>query len=157
MSEYLITESCTLRDIKTLFATLFHKSTKSPCKTVADFVTGSRLSWRIMNKRRKSVGGLWTARVNAIGSQITIRPQISCAEYIEENRKLVRSRIGERIDNQVQNPFFSFVISALIAIRYRRRQQQEEKETEQRDTVQRKRFTDLVAFFLLIVATNTFY
>lgn len=108
-------------------------------------------------QRWKSVGGLWTARVNAIGSQITIRPQISCAEYIEENRKLVRSRIGERIDNQVQNPFFSFVISALIAIRYRRRQQQEEKETEQRDTVQRKRFTDLVAFFLPIAAANTLY
>jgi len=63
------------------------------------------------------------------GSQITIRPQFSCAEYIEENRKLVRSRIGEKIDNQVQNPFFSFVISALIAIKYRRKQQ-EEKEME---------------------------
>lgn len=91
------------------------------------------------------------------GSQITIRPQISCAEYIEENKELVRSRIGERISNQVQNPFFSFVISALIAIRYRRRQQQEEKETEQRDAETENRFTDLVAFFLPIAAANTLY
>ena len=56
MSEYLITESCTLRDIKTLFATLLRKSTKSPCKTVADFVTGSRLSWRIVNKGGSQLG-----------------------------------------------------------------------------------------------------
>lgn len=30
------------------------------------------------------------------GSQITIRPQFSCAEYFEENKELVRCRIGEK-------------------------------------------------------------